>query len=147
MKLFLKVKDKNCLPEADELVAIMWKRGVNISRVGRQDSLIIGTSLTLSWDKWLDDERWRGHPKCKEYLYFEIETINNEQQLSIEIDEDACFVDFRAMYKAVEFIAERCNTLISIDKGIWVQIKEYRLKVDNYIKINFQEAVEKSLHD
>lgn len=67
--------------------------------VGQQHNLIIGTFLTLSWDKWLDDERWMGHPKFKEYLYFEIESINNEQQLSIEIDEDACFVDFRAYIK------------------------------------------------
>lgn len=147
MKYFLKVNDKNRLPKVDELVDIMWKKGVHISRVGQQDSLIIGTSLTLSWDKWLDDERWRGHPKFKEYLYFEIESINNEQLLSIEIDEDACFVDFRALYKAIEFIAERCNTLISIDKGKWIQLNEYRLKVDNYIKTTFSEAVEKSLHD
>ncbi len=33
----------------------MWEKGVNISRVGQLDSLIIGTSLTLSWDKWLDE--------------------------------------------------------------------------------------------
>ncbi len=147
MKYFLKVNDKNCLPEVDELVEIMWKKGVDISRVGQQDSLINGTSLTLSWDKWLDDERWREHPKFKEYLYFEIESNKNEQQLSIEIDEDACFVDFRALYKAIEFIAERCNTLISIDKGKWIELIEYRLKVDNYIKTTFSEAVEKSLHN
>ena len=147
MKFFIKVDDSNCLPKADELVNIMWKKGVNISRIGQQDSLIIGTSLTLSWDKWLDDERWRGHSKFKEYLYFELESINNEQRLSIETEEDACFVDFRALYKVIEFIAERCNSLISIDKGKWISLNEYRLKVDDYIKTTFPEAVEKSLLD
>ena len=61
----------------------------------------------------MDDERWGDHPKFKEYIHFDVEWVNNEQQLSIEMDEDACFVDFRAVYKAIVFIAERCNTLIS----------------------------------
>jgi hypothetical protein len=145
MKIFLKIKDENCLPKVDELVEIMWKKGVNLSRVGERDSLINGTSLSLSWDKWLDDERWKGHSKFKEYIYFEIESTNSERKLSIEVDEDACFVDIRAVYKAVEFIAERCNPLISMDKGEWIQLNEYRAKVDNYLKTSFSHAVEQSL--
>jgi hypothetical protein len=145
MKIFLKIKDKNCLPKVDELVGIMWQKGVNLSRVGEQDSLIKGTSLSLSWDKWLDDERWKGHSKFKEYIYFEIESTNNEQKLSIEVDEDACFVDIRAVYKAVEFIVERCNALISMDNGEWIQLNEYRARVENYLKTSFSHAAEQSL--
>lgn len=145
MKIFIKIKDKNCLPKVDELVEIIWQKGVNISRVGKQDSLINGTSLSLSWDKWLDDERWKGHSKFKEYIYFEIESTNNEQKLSIEVDDDACFIDLRAVYKAVEFIAERCNALIRMDKNEWIQLNEYRARVDNYLKTSFSDAVEQSL--
>lgn len=145
MDIFIKVKDKNCLPTVDELIEVMWKKGVNISRVGGQDSLRNGTSLSLSWDKWLDDERWKGHSKFKEYIYFEIESLNNEYKLSIEVDERACFVDIRAVYKAVEFLAGRCKALISIDEGIWLQLNEFSASVDNYLKTSFSDAVEQSL--
>ncbi|UTR14126.1 hypothetical protein MM221_16315 [Salipaludibacillus sp. LMS25] len=145
MKIFIKIKDKNCLPKVDELVEIMWQKGVNLSRVGEQDSLTNGTSLSLSWDKWLDDERWKGHSKFKEYIYFEIESTSSEHKLSIEVDDDACFVDIRAIYKAVEYIAERCNALISMDKGEWLQLNEFKASVDNYLKTSFSDAVEQSL--
>lgn len=147
MKIFLKVIDKKCLPKVDELVEIMWHKGVNLSRVGEEDILIKGTSLSLSWDKWLDDERWKGHSKFKEYIYFEIEYTNSEQKLSIEVDENACFVDIRAVHRAVEFIAERCNSLISMDKGEWIQLSEYRSRVGSYTKTSFSDAVQQSLSD
>jgi|GEM_PF-2100627 len=145
MKILIKIEDKKCLPTVDELVEIMWQKGINLSRVGEQDSLTNGTSLSLSWDKWLDDERWKRHPKFKEYIYFEIESTHNEQKLSIEVDGSACFVDMRAVYKAVEFIAERCNALISTNNDEWLQLSEFRTSVDNYLKTSFSDAVEQSL--
>lgn len=146
MKIFIKIKDKSCLPNVDELVEIMWEMGINLSRVGELNSLKNGYSLSLSWDKWLDDERWEKHSKSKEHIYFEIEPLDDyEQKLLIEVDDDACFVDKRAVYKAVEFIAERCNALISMENGKWLQLNEFRANVDNYLKTSFSDAVEQSL--
>lgn len=145
MQILIKLVDKNCLPNVDELVKVMWLKGVNFSRVGEKDSLINGTSLSLSWDKWLDDERWKGHSKFKEYIYFEIESTYNNHILSVEVDDGACFVDKRAAFKAVELIVERCDALVSMDKDEWMQLNEFRENVDNYIQTSFTEAVEKSL--
>lgn len=148
MRFFLKTTGKTCLPTADELVAKMWKDGVNVSRVGWQESLRESTGLTLSWDKWLDDKRWSGNSQSKEHIYFEVVTLNSNLHLVfVEVDEDACLVDIRAVHKAVIHIAERCCAKISIDQTTWIDVDEYRQEAKEYIQLSFEEANERSLQE
>jgi hypothetical protein len=146
MKIFIKITNKNCLPEIDKLVETMWKDGVNLSRVGGADGFRNCTTLTLSWDKWLDDERWRGHSKFKEYIYFEIKTLkSNKHIISIEIDDDATLVDKRAVYLAAKLLSESSNNSISYDGVNWMSTNDFIELVHDYIKCSFEEAVELSL--
>lgn len=133
------------IPKMSELVEIMWKKDISVSRIGNQHTLRRNGYLTLSWDKWLDDERWEEHSKFKEYIYFEIKVIKNEYCLSIEIDDDACFVDIRAVHKAAMYIAKKANTLVSYNKKKWIKQSDYKIIVRKYLDTSFEEAVEKSL--
>jgi hypothetical protein len=142
MKIYIEIKNRKRLPKMDELVEVMWKQDISLSRVGNQDSLRKGTYLTLSWDKWLDDERWKYHPNFKEYIYFDFDNRN----LSIEVDDNACLLDLRAVYKAVEFIGKTQEALVKIESdNKWMTLEQYKLRVKRYLMLSFSEAVEKSL--
>lgn len=147
MKIFVIVKKKSSLPETEELAFVMWDKNISFSKIGNHYLFKKCTSLLLSWDKSHDDPRWKGHPKLCEYIEFEIksEKYKRHANISIEIPDDAVFVDTRAAHKAALFLAEKCDGKISVDGDEWVTSTQYFETVKNYLHCNFSEAVERSL--
>jgi hypothetical protein len=137
MQLSIKVINFKGLPTRNEMKKIMWEQANNISH---SLDLKKYNALTLSWDKWLDDSRWAGNVnKSFEHINFE---ITDENKVEVDIEDDALFVDKRAFYLGAIFICEKTNGKISEDNVSWNTPKEFSLKVSNFIKCSFKEAVE-----
>jgi hypothetical protein len=147
MKLLIKYKKNNSLPDIADLLRIMWKEDISVSKAADAVSFKDCTTLSLAWDKWLNDKRWASHPKFKEYIYFDI--IRKDPVFSnkmiLEIDNNAIEVDKRAFHKAVVYIAEKTHGEISVDGAVWLDPKDYAETVKEYLKLSFEEAVELSL--
>lgn len=116
----------------------MWAGGRNISHAFDLKEF---NSLMLSWDKWIDDERWKGNAKSFEHINFE---IIDKNIVFIDIKDDALFIDKRAFYIGAIYICEKTNGKISEDKITWKTSKEFSNNVTNYINCSFKEAVELS---
>lgn len=127
------------LPNRSSLKKMMWSEAKSISH--SFDLKEFG-SLTLSWDKWIDDERWSKDAK-KPFEHINFEVIDSNIVL-IDIEDDALFIDKRAFYKGAIYICEKTNGKISEDKITWKTPKEISHSVDNYINCSFKEAVELS---
>lgn len=97
-------------------------------------------NLMLSWDKWIDDERWNENVK-KSFEHINFEIIDKNIVL-IDIKDDALFVDKRAFYLGAIYICEKTNGQISNDKVNWNTPEEYTMKISDYINSSFKEAVE-----
>lgn len=147
MFVWLKLIEKKNIPTMSELVEAMWKKDINISRTGNERTLKNDGYLTLSWDKWLDDERWKENSKCKEYIYFDVEKRSGSHYLSIEIDDAACFLDIRAFHQATIYIAKKTNALISKNEQEWILLNHYLPLVSEYTSDTFEEANERSLNE
>lgn len=147
MKIFIKYNNNDCLPDIVDLVGVMWKENINFSKVADATSFSECTTLSLAWDKWLDDERWISHPKFKEYIYFDLKRKHAAvfNKMSMEIDDEAIEVDKRAFYKAVVYIAEITQGKISLDGISWLDSKDYAENIKEYLKLSFEQANELSL--
>ncbi|WP_208414882.1 hypothetical protein [Paenibacillus castaneae] len=49
------MKSSKTLPNVDELKKVMWEKALSVSHAL---DLKEYNSLMLSWDKWIDDNRW-----------------------------------------------------------------------------------------
>lgn len=146
MKIFIKYNKKSNLPDIDDLVKKMWKENINVSKVGDALRFRDCTTLSLAWDKWLDDKRWTSHPKFKEYIYFElIKESESTNKIIIETEDDVIEVDKCAFYKAAVLIGEKTRGEISTDGITWMKIDDYIKGVNRYLILSFEEAVELSL--
>ncbi|SDN05868.1 hypothetical protein SAMN04487897_101935 [Paenibacillus sp. yr247] len=120
MQLFISIKNANTLPSRDEIKKAMWEKALSVSHALDLQEF---NSLTLSWDKWIDDKRWSdGIPKSFEHINFEFQ---NKRLIIIDVDEDALFVDKRAFYRSAILIAERTNGTISTDNSTWIKVNEF----------------------
>lgn len=142
MELFIKLKNADSLPSIEELRRIMWCDYVSISRVGNDNLLISGEEISLSWDKWIDDERWLNHSKSKEYIYFQFIQPN---LFKIEIDNSATFVDKRAAFLAAKYLVEIDDGDSSFDNVKWLQKNDFVEIIIQYLQCTFESAVEESL--
>lgn len=148
MKLIIRFNDKKYLPKIDDLVYYMWNKNINFSKAGNSTKLATITSLSLCWDKWVDDIRFNTHPKFKEYIYFEqLSKSKNPPTLSIEVDNDALFIDKRAFYRAGLIIAQKTQGEISFDQQKWMKPNEFFSTYNEIIKFSFENAVEVSLKE
>lgn len=68
MKLFIKLKDADSLPSIEDLKRIMWFENASISRIGNENLLRIGEEISLSWDKWIDDEQVLNFQQMEKHL-------------------------------------------------------------------------------
>ncbi len=126
MKIFLNLTKRDNLPDVTDLTTYIWDNNKSISRAGDSIDFRKCTSLALAWDKWIDDTRWSCHPKFKEYIYFWfLHTSPNNSTLIIEIDDDAVFVDKRAYFRAIEYIAEQTNAKINLGNELDKQLEDY----------------------
>lgn len=89
MNLFVRTDSLNALPSRKELKKVMWEHANNISHALDLKEF---NCLMLSWDKWLDDNRWSGLGKSYEHINFE---ITKENGVIVDIADDALFVDKR----------------------------------------------------
>jgi hypothetical protein len=142
MELYIKFKNADSLPTIEELKSIMWYENASISRVGNDNLLRIGEEISLSWDKWIDDQRWSNHSKSKEYIYFQFIQPN---LFKIEIDDSATFVDKRAAVLAGKFLVEIDDGDSSFDNEKWLQKNDFVEKIKQYLQCSFESAVEESL--
>ena len=141
MNLFIKVDNINALPSRNEIQEVMWEQANNISHAFDLKEF---NSLMLSWNKWLDDNRWKKSNKSFEHINFE---IIKENEVVVDIADDALFVDKRAFYRGVLFICEKTNGKISIDDLVWHRPNEFKLDIKSYLDCSFNEAVERSLQE
>ncbi len=141
MNLFIKVENIKALPSRSLMKEVMWEQANNISH---GFDLKEFDSLMLSWDKWLDDSRWSGLNKSFEHINFE---ITKENEVVVDIADDALFVDKRAFFRGALLICEKTNGKISVDEIVWHPPNEFRLNVKNYLECSFNEAVEKSFQE
>lgn len=142
MELFIKMKNANSIPSIEDLKRVMWYENASISRVGNDDLLKSGEEISLSWDKWIDNQRWSNHPKSKEYIYFQFIQPN---LLKIEIDDSATFVDKRAVVLAGKFLAEIDDGDCSFNNRNWLQKDDFIKRINKYLQCSFDSAVEESL--
>jgi hypothetical protein len=144
--IYVLISDLGDLPNIDQLIEHMWERGHNFSRVGNSISFRNSAPICLSWDKWLDDPRWAGNLKSKEYIYVELST--NKKSVSIELEdyENAVLVDKRAFHNAALYIAEQTKGMISLNGHDWISIIEYQTRIEKYVVLSFEKAVEVSLN-
>lgn len=147
MKIFIKYVENNSFPDIVDLVKIMWKEGISFSKVADDVSFKNCTTLSLAWDKWLDDKRWVLHPQFKEYIYFDIQRNDSlfSNKILLEIDDNAIEVDKRAFYKAVIYISEKVQGEISINGTVWLAPNDYAKTVNEYLQLSFEKAIELSL--
>jgi len=144
MEVYIKIMKKNTLPKIETLNKVMWFENASISKVGNDEYLNNGEEVSLSWDKWINDPRWAQHCKSKEYIYFQ---LINSQVMKIEVDDDALFVDKRAVYLATKLLAEKNNGEINIEGEKWLSIEEFNDITKEYINCSLVDAVDKSLKE
>lgn len=142
MKLLVKIININSIPKIKKLKEIMWPGSSSFSRVGRDHHLKKGVEIALAWDKWIDDPRWSGHIKSKEYLYFQ---FIKPDTFNIEIEDDAIFVDKRAAYLVAAYLASKNNSSVRVDEDNWYTADKFVELSQEYSKCSFEEAVTISL--
>ncbi len=107
--------------------------------------------FTLSWDKWLDDNRWTGLLRSKTHINFYLEPNEeleerqitlDEKQIMIEAEEPVSLVDKKAVYQAAILIADPCDGIISLNKKEWLSIVEFEQVVQETLTFTFKEAAE-----
>lgn len=146
MKIHVMIGNRENIPEVKELVSTMWENNINFSKAGDAPQLKNCTTLSICWDKWVDDKRWSNHPKFKEYIYFDLlGELDKQELIIIEIADDAVFVDRRAFLKAAYFIAKKTNGKISANKQLWATPEEFLVKNIDILNISFKDAIEASL--
>lgn len=143
MELFVKINSVDSLPSIEEIKKIMWYESASISRVGNDNLFRRGEEISLSWDKWIDDQRWTNHVKSKEYIYFQLIQPNI---LKIEIDDSATFVDKRAAILAGKCIVDIYSGESSFDNEKWLDKITFLEKIDQYLQCSFDSAVDESLN-
>lgn len=149
MRTYIIVKGRKALPKTFELAAVMWKEGISLSRCGDAYEFKNCTTLALSWDKWIDDEKWSGKNKSSQLIYFELpkKIEDYSDKITIEMDDNAVLVDKRAFYKAAIYIAEMSEGKISIDGIKWLTPEKYKQQFKDYLDYSFEEAVELSFNE
>lgn len=148
VKLYVRIGNRNNLPSIVALIDFMWDEGINASRAGNSHKLSTCTRLALCWDKWVDEIRFKGHPRFKEYIYFNHRYRRGEKssQITIEVDDGALYVDQRAFFRAAFFLAMHTGR-ISLDGEVWLTCDEFKKAHCEYFMTNFKQAVEKSLNE
>lgn len=144
MEVYIKLMKKNSIPKIDTLKRVMWFENASISKVGNDEHLKKGEEVSLSWDKWINDQRWAKHNKSKEYIYFQ---LIQSQLMKIEVDDDAPFVDKRAVYLATKLLAENNKGEISFEGEKWLSTEEFIDVTKEYIRCSIDDAVEISLKE
>jgi hypothetical protein len=144
MEVYIKLMKKNSLPTIDTLTKAMWFENASISKAGNDEYLNTRDEVSLSWDKWINDERWTEHSKSKEYIYFQ---LIQSRVMKIEVDDAATFVDKRAVYLAAKLLAEKTEGEIKIDDNKWLSIEEFIDIRKNYINCSIDNAIEISLNE
>lgn len=81
MNLFIKVDNVNALPFPNEIQVVMWEQANSISHAFDLKEF---NSLMLSWNKWVDDNRWKKSNKSFEHINFE---IIKENEVVVDIAE------------------------------------------------------------
>lgn len=142
MELFIKLKDVDSLPTIEDLKRVMFYEGASVSRVGNDNLLRNGEEISLSWDKWIDDQRWSSHSKAKEYIYIQFVQPN---LVKIEVDDSTTLIDKRAVVLVGKFLVEIDDGESSFDNNKWLQKKEFFQCIDKYLHYTFESAVEESL--
>lgn len=144
MEVYIKLMNKNSVPKIDVLKRVMWLENASISRVGNDKHLKNGEEVALSWDKWINDQRWDEHTRSTEYIYFQ---LIEPQVMKIEIDDEASFVDKRAVYLATKFLAEYSKGEISFEGEKRLSVQEFIEVTKDYINCSIDDAIEISLKE
>ena len=148
MIAYVLIDTRDNLPSIDDLVEKMWKTGVSYSKASDSSEFKNCTTLSLSWDKWIDDERWLlPGLKSKEYIYFDLpeQADNYLSPIALEIDDDALFIDKRAFYKALDYISRCTKGRISVDGQEWMNNELFVDEFQKYLCTEFDQSVYKSL--
>ena len=111
-------------------------------RIGNDFYINKSTVISLAWDKWIDNEILK--KETNEYLNIE---INKKLKLiTIEIDNNAMYVDIRAFHKAIIFYLSNTNGRIIAADNNEVSLNDYLNHNKDIINTAFQVAVERSIN-
>lgn len=156
MKFIVKYNEK---PAFDfdylSLTKMMWAvsfRGkpIEISHTDN-DSLNTGYYLALSWNKWLDDARWRHSPFDNEYIMMNEMRKPEGTPLYLYLSTDHIdipTVDQRALYRLIDKISSPFDAVISNDDGVsWESVESFKNKHRLEMNLKFDLANKISLHE
>ncbi|MGG5341224.1 hypothetical protein [Enterococcus sp. AZ192] len=137
-----------------ELAEKMWFKEKNgheleISHVGNDETFQNNFYLTLSLDKWLNDDRWDGVRNPIKFEDIEI-VFHKEKQIIALISKhiEILMVDKRALYIMAVELAKDLDGLISEDgKSTWLSVAEFETKHQVVLNLTYEEANDISLKE
>ncbi|MGC6767125.1 hypothetical protein [Enterococcus sp. LJL51] len=154
MRLFVETNGKKTSWGYRELAEAMWfkeKDGkeLEISHVGNDETLRNSFYLTISLDKWLNDERWG---EIRTPLKFqEIELEYHTQDKIVEIVSkhvQILTVDKRAMYiMVIELAKELQGRIREDDSKNWQSVELFEKKHEDILSLSYDEANDLSLKE
>ncbi|MGY3777879.1 hypothetical protein [Isobaculum melis] len=153
MKIYIKLnKTDNMNLGYRNLAEKMWfgifnGKKLELSHGGNNETLCENFSLSLKWDKWLNDERWSQKKFDTEYIM--LDPIRNKTILYFKTDHiNILTVDKRALYTMVIEISKEVEGLISEDNmETWITVEEFINKHQEVLNLTFDEANNISLNE
>ncbi|OYD06722.1 hypothetical protein [Paludifilum halophilum] len=144
MKIFIQVKGELVLPTLEDLISQMWKKSVSTSKFCDAGNFAESTDVSLCWDKWIDDKRWKGHKKFKEYIEFSFPRNTSEDKIVVEVEDDALLVDKRAALKGAMYLSKLNDGFIRLEHASWMSPKQFHEHVRECIDLSFEDAAAQS---
>ncbi|WP_051933845.1 hypothetical protein [Carnobacterium gallinarum] len=154
MKIYIQVKEPVINLKYRGLAEKMWfsryiHKKLEISHGGNTETLQNNFSLSLKWDKSLNDERWKEKKTFFSVEYIMLDPIRNKTMLYIETKHiNILTVDKRALYTMVCELAKEVQGTISDDnEENWLTLEEFKEKHQEILNLTFEEANEISLKE
>ncbi|MGC6769253.1 hypothetical protein [Enterococcus sp. LJL51] len=154
MRIYVETNGKKTSWGYRELAEVMWFKEKNgkeleISHVGNDETLRNSFYLSLSLDKWLNDERWK---KEKSPLQFQdIELNYHKEKKIIEIVSKhvkILTVDERAMYILTIELAKDLGGRISENGSEnWQSVAEFEKNHKDILSLTYDKANDLSLKE
>lgn len=170
MRVYIAVKCKSSMPGMRRLAAYMWARGIELGYARSGRNMAESTYVSLTWAKWVDNPKWRGHPKNKEYIDLEWASLERvktrvsrefyrlaaenqmDNVLIIQVANDAVTMDRRAFARAVYRVAQRTGGRIYVpvqkkilDAGQYYE--ENRELIESEFSMDFEPPITQAAED
>ncbi|MCO6018867.1 hypothetical protein CKN86_03435 [Carnobacterium divergens] len=154
MRIYVQINLVEIALNYRELAEKMWfscynHKKLELSHMGNTETLQEDFSLSLKWDKWLNDDRWTSRLTASNHEHISVDPIRNNTMLYFETDHvNILTVDKRALYIMVCELAKEVQGTISDDnEENWLTLEEFKEKHQEILNLTFEEANEISLKE